>query len=123
MAFPRIRTFAALAFALIIAVSARGFAASNTVPTSAAGDGSAAISGYTISAVTYTLDGTNPQNLASVRFEVAAPAGTSAPATVRAQLVSGGSWFTCTLSTGAWTCPVSGVTAAAANNLTVVAAQ
>jgi hypothetical protein len=128
MIFPRmrsIRTFAALALALIFAVSARGFAASNTVPISAAGDGSATISGYTISAVSYTLNATNPQNLENVRFTVTAPAGTAAPTTVRAQLVSGGSWFTCGNggSGTTWTCTLSNVTAAAANNLTIVAAQ
>jgi hypothetical protein len=128
MIFPRIRnirTFVALALALIFAVSARGFAASNTVPGSAAGDGSATISGYTITDVTYTLNSTNPQNLDNVRFTVTAPAGTSAPSTVRAQLVSGGSWSTCGNggSGTTWTCTLTNVSAAAANNLTIVAAQ
>ena len=121
----RVRTFTALAFALIFAVATRGFAAQNTVPVSAAGDGTGTISGYTISAVTYTLNTTNPQNLASVQFTVANPTGASAPTTVRAQLVSGGSWFTCSNGgTGTtWACAVTGVTAAAANSLTVIAAQ
>jgi hypothetical protein len=43
---------------------------------------------------------------------------------VKARLVAGGSWFGCTLVSGTqWSCSVTGVTALAADNLQVVAAQ
>jgi hypothetical protein len=120
-----IRTFAAIAFALIFAVATRGFAAQNTVPVSAAGDGTNTISGYAITAVAYTLNATNPQNLESVRFTVTPPVGALAPTTVKAQLTTSGAWFTCSNGgTGTtYTCAVTGVTTLAATDLRIVAAQ
>ena len=120
-----IRTFAAIAFALIFMVATRGFAAQNTVPVSAAGDGTNTISGYAITAVGYTLNSTNPQNIDTVKFTITAPAGALAPTTVKAQLTASGAWFNCTNGgTGTiYTCAVTGVTVLAATDLRVVAAQ
>jgi ABC-type transport system substrate-binding protein len=89
------------------ASAAYAFTAANTVPATNAGSGSGAISGYTASSVTYTLNATNPQNLDQV------------------QLVSGGSWYSCTNASGSVTCATTSpqATAAAVNQLTVVAAQ
>ena len=85
------------AVALIFATAAYGFAASNTVPTSNAGDGSGTISGYTVSAVHYTLNATNPANIDTVTFTVA-PA-IPATGSVVVKLVSSGTTFkTCTPS-------------------------
>ncbi len=108
--------------ALILSVTTYAFAAANTVDPSSAGDGYAAISGYTITNIHYTL-ATNPQNLASVSFTATPAAGAAAPTSVQVQVVSGGTWFPCTLTTGTWTCPITGVTVLQANRLTVVAAQ
>ncbi len=121
----RIRLFVILGVALILAVAAYGFAAANTVPGSGAGDGQGTISGYTIGNVKYTLDA-NPLNIASVSFTVAPDVATNpAPTTVKAKLVSSGtSYFDCTNPSGTtWSCPVTGVTVLAANELRVIAAQ
>jgi hypothetical protein len=121
-----LRLLAMFALALILATAAYGFAASNTVPTSNAGDGSGTISGYTISAVHYTLNATNPVNVDDVSFTIApaVPAG----GTVMVKLVAAGTTFkSCTVTGGtSVSCPSSGtlgVTALAADQLEVIAAQ
>jgi hypothetical protein len=115
----RARVVFAFGLALILGVSAYGFAASNTVPATGMGDGSGTISGYTISDITYELDGTH-SNITAVSFEVA---GSVPPTKVEAQLVSGGNWFACDNggSGSRYSCAVTGVTTAAANQLRVVA--
>jgi len=118
------RIFILVLLALVMAASTYAFAAANTVPTSSAGDGQGAISGYTISNIHYTLDAANPALLSSVAFTVTPAAGASAPATVTVQFAAGGAWSTCTNTAGtSWSCPVTGITALAAENLRVVAAQ
>jgi hypothetical protein len=121
-----LRWFVMFALALTLGTAAYGFAASNTVPTSNAGDGSATISGYTVSAVHYTLNATNPANIDSVSFTIAPamPAG----GTVMVKLVAAGTTFKgCTVTGGtSVSCPSSGtlgVTALAADELQVIAAQ
>ena len=54
----RLRFLAAVAAAVILGTIGFGFAAANTVPASSAGDGSGAISGYTVSVVAYGLNAT-----------------------------------------------------------------
>ena len=105
----------------VVSSSAYAFTASNTVPVTSAGAGSQAISGYTATNVSYTLNAANPQNVDAVTFTIS-PATTS---TVKVQLVSGGSWYSCGNVGGTVTCSTTSpqVTAAAANQLTVVAAQ
>ncbi len=115
----KMRVAYAVVFALILAALTFAYAAANSVPATYAGDGSSATSGYTISNVHYVLDGTNPANIDEVTFTLNAAA-----ADVRIQLVSGGSWFTCSVTGGtSVTCDVSGVTVLAANTLRVVAVQ
>jgi hypothetical protein len=120
------RILAMFVLMLVLATAAYGFAASNTVPTTNAGDGSAAISGYTVSAVHYTLNATNPANIDSVSFTIApaVPAG----GTVQVKLVASGTTFKgCTVTGGtSVTCPSSGtlgVTTLQADELQVIAAQ
>lgn len=115
------RNFKVLLFVLVviaISVTAYAFAAANTVPNTKAGDGSGTVSGYTITGVAYTLNGTDPSTLDSVSFDVGAAA-----ATVKAQLVSStGSWYACTLTSGtAWSCDTTGLTVSSINELRVVA--
>ena len=101
------------------ALTATAFTAANTVPATNAGDGSAAISGYTITAVSYTLNATNPQNLDGVDFTIA-PTSAS---TIRVQVQSGGSWYSCVNVAGAVSCATTApqATVLAADQLTVVA--
>ena len=116
-----LRYIAALVAAICAAVGAYAFTASNTVPGTSAGAGSGAISGYTVSNVAYTLDAT-PTDLAAVTFTL-----DKAATTVKAQLVSAGTWYACSVVSGNnWSCNTTvgtQATAAAANQLTVVATQ
>lgn len=106
--------------AATLAIGTYALTASNTVPGSQAGSGSGTISGYTASNVAYTLNSTDPRNIDQVAFTISPTTGT-----VKAQLVSGGSWYSCTNSSGSVTCATTSpqATASAADNLTVVAAQ
>lgn len=112
---------------VILATTGFGFAASNTVPASSAGDGDETISGYTVSNVTYQL-AADPANLAGVSFSLSGGARFPAAGNVKAKLVqSSNTWFNCT-TVGAslpatYTCAVTGVTVLAADELRVVAAQ
>jgi hypothetical protein len=116
----RHRYLLAAAVAAVVAPAAYAFTAANTVPNSNAGSGSGTISGYTVSNVSYTLNASNPQNVDQVAFTIAPTTGT-----VKAQLVSGGSWYACTNTAGSVTCATTSpqATAAGVNQLTVVAAQ
>ena len=116
----RIATVTMLAGVLIAGTFA--YTAANTVPTSKAGDGSGAVSGYTVSAVHYVLNGTSPQNVDSVTFTLdTAPVAGS---TIKAQ-VDGTNWYTCTNVTTAVTCTTTSpqATVVGATSLRVVVAQ
>jgi hypothetical protein len=127
--FFRVRYLLVLIIALIVATGVLGFAASNTMPAdTSAGDGNVDISGYTISSTTYTLNATDPTMIDSVNFNVAGGAGK--PGTVKAALVTGGTFYTCTSATagaGPWAfvCGTTSppVSVLSADNLRVVAAQ
>ena len=96
----------------------------DTVPAAKAGDGSAAVTGFTVSNIVYNLNATTTYNIDSVTFSLntAPPAGTK----IRIKLVSGGAtWYTCTFVGTAVTCPTTAPQAGAvgANELRVVIAQ
>ncbi|MDX6487453.1 MAG: hypothetical protein QOK13_68 [Gaiellaceae bacterium] len=112
---------AALVVAGVVGSAAYAFTATNTVPASTAGSGSGAISGYTVSAIAYTLNSTTPTNLDAVAFTIAP----TAAAVVKIQLAAAGSWYTCANAAGSVTCNTTSpqATVAAATNLTVVATQ
>lgn len=106
---------------VVIAISAAAYAfsESNTVPDTKAGDGTGAVSGYTVTSVAYTLNAANPSTLDSVAFDLGAAA-----AQVQVQLVSAGSWYTCSLDTGTvWECDTTGLTVSSINQLRVVASS
>ena len=119
------RFMGALTMAGIMAVGNYAFTASNTVEASAAGQGEATISGYSITTVRYTLDtSSGTANVSGVSFSIAPTSGGSAPTTVKARLTSTGTYQSCTNSSGTtWTCSFSGVTALSAASLDVAAAQ
>ncbi|HXG43059.1 MAG TPA: hypothetical protein VNL95_10100 [Dehalococcoidia bacterium] len=113
------RFLVALIIGLAVAGAVFGFAASNTVPGTRAGDGAGNISGYTVLGVTYTLNSTDPQQIDSVSITLDVPA-----TTVKVRLQNGGTWFNCTSSNGTnWSCTTTGQTVAGATELRVVAAQ
>jgi hypothetical protein len=129
----RVRFLVAAALVLVVATAAYGFAAANTFtgPTKA-GAGEEAISGYAVSGVKYVLDGTDPTKIASVEFDLDAPAtnimarfldaGTSAGA-----LIANGLYDSCSVTaTTHYTCVPTGSTpplalVSAAKGLQVIA--
>lgn len=114
-------TAAALAVAVLTGTYAS--TASNTVPASQAGDGSGAITGYVVSSVKYNLNSSSPNNIDTVTFNL--DSTPVAGSTLKAQLASAGTWYTCTNSGAAVTCNVTSpqATVQAATNLRVVIAQ
>lgn len=106
---------------IAISIAAYAFAASNTVPATKAGDGTGAVTGYTVTSVVYVLNATDPNTLDSVSFDLGAAAATGK---VKAQLVSSGTWYTCTLDTGTvWECDTTGLAVSSIDQLRVVAAS
>ncbi len=106
---------------MIMAGASYAFAAANTVPATKAGDGLGIISGYTITSVEYTLNGTDPSTLDSVSFDVGAAASQ-----VEIQLVAAaGTFYTCTVVgvTTVWTCDTTGFLISTADQLRVIAAS
>ncbi len=100
----------------VLAGTTYAFAASNTVPPSYAGDGSGAISGYTVSDIEYSTSG---GNINGVSFTL------NADATIVQASMNGGTLVPCTGATTSWTCDfsTSPVTVLAAAALRVVAVQ
>lgn len=103
----RFRTMALLILMLVLATATYGFAAANTVPDGQAGEGSGAISGYTVSNVVYTLDSSDPSAFASVAFDLDAAASD-----VYAGLDAGGAidWVSCSGGPTSFSCDLSAVT-------------
>lgn len=97
------------------------FAATNTVSSSKVGEGTGTVTGYTASAVRYTLNASNPSNIDSLTFTLSAtpPAGS----TIKVKLVSSGSdWYTCSNVAAAVSCTTTSPQASTstANELKVV---
>lgn len=116
--------------ALVIGGGAYAFTASNTVPTTTAGTGSGAVSGYTVSNLHYNLNATAPANIDSLTFTISpsVPSASSGKVVISAALNSGGpNTYTCTTDTAGTTvtCPTTSpqLTAATLTSVTVVAAQ
>ena len=106
----------------VIGSSVFAFTATNTLPANTyAGDGSVAISGFTISSIDYTLNATTPTNLDAVTFTIA-PTSAS---TVKVRLAAAGSWYSCTNTAGSVSCATTSpqATVSGATQLTVVAAD
>ena len=65
----RFRVLALLIALLILGTATYGFAAGNTIADAGmAGEGSNTVSGYTVTNVSYTLNGTDPNQLDAVSF-------------------------------------------------------
>jgi hypothetical protein len=61
-----------------------------------AGAATQTISGYAVSDITYTYDGSDPNDINNVEFTL-----DNAADVVHAQLVAAGAWYACTLNAGA----------------------
>lgn len=117
--FKTMKVLLALFAILAVSVAVYAFAASNTVPATKAGDGTGAVSGYTVTTIVYTLNATDPNTLDQVSFDLGAAA-----TQVKAQLVASGTWYSCTLDTGTvWECDTTGLAVSSIDQLRVVAAS
>jgi len=128
------RTFIAALVLLLIMSVAYAFAAANVVPTSGAGDGAGAISGYTITGIDYLVtDGgnTDPSTIDRVTFSLADTADgitVGQPRDVQISLTAGATAFSsCSLTgVGPWSasCPITGgASVLAADELRVIAVE
>lgn len=118
----------ALAMTAVVSVS-YAFAASNTTPPSKAGEGASVTSGYTINAISYTLDGTDPTLVDAVDFKLTpAPSvldGNVAVAKIQVDSVVG-TWYDSVISGQAVSCnttPGGAPLASAINELKAVVAD
>ena len=103
----------------VIAGGSYAFTASNTVPTTQAGQGTGTVSGYTVTSVAYGLNASTPTNIDTVTFTISPATAT----TVKAQVATGGTWYSCTNTTGSVSCATTSpqLTVATAATLNVVA--
>ncbi|MCL8207040.1 MAG: hypothetical protein K6V97_03060 [Actinomycetia bacterium] len=130
------KILAPVAMTVLLGGSAYAFMASNTVNNSSAGTGSGTISGYTVSNISYKLDGSNnnPDGIDSVTFTLTPADGTD-PATSVAVWFNGNTAAVastankdCSLAANenqpaspatTWTCNVSSLGATAGNGTTL----
>jgi hypothetical protein len=116
------KSFGMAIIILVLGAAIYGFAAANTVPATQAGDGSGAITGYTISNIAYTLNSSDPSLIDMVSFDT-----DGTPGTVEIKLVSGGSdWYSCTIGgTLDWDCDTTSpqATVLSADELRVIAVE
>jgi hypothetical protein len=114
-------------FVVALTVGSYAFTASLTVPSSAAGEGSGTVNGYTVGTPTYTLNAADPTKVDQVVIHVSATVTASTAVTVSAN--AGVNWQTCTqgaISSGAadYTCVfATKPTTAAVTNLLVAIAN
>ncbi len=117
----RPRSFGMLVLALILAASVYGFAATNTVEATSAGDGATVISGYNIVSVNYSIFGdSDPSDIDAISFDLQATV-----ASVWVSLDNGANWTDCTGSisgTNVTNCAMS-VAVTSATQLRIVAAD
>jgi len=89
-----------LLFVLVIAGGAYAFAATNTVPDSAAGYKANFVPGYSVTNIVYDLDAITPTTVDAITFKIAPSSGAVVAAIVKLQTVDAGSWKDCTLEAG-----------------------
>jgi hypothetical protein len=128
--FLQIKLLAAVVASAAIGGGVYAFTASNTVPSTTAGAGSGAVSGYTVTNLHYALNATTPGNVDSLTFTISptVPSTSSGKVVIQTALTAGGPTnYTCTTdTTGATvTCATTSpqLTAATLTGVTVVAAQ
>ncbi len=125
-----LRLVVAIGIAAILGTGAYAFTASNTVPNTTAGSGVGTVSGYTVSAIHYTLNSTTPANIDSLTFTVSPviPSTSNGKVVVQAALTTGGPTnYACTTNTtgDTVTCATASpqLTSDKLTSLTVIAAQ
>lgn len=124
--FTRKRRLALTAvLAIVVAIAGGAFTASNTFSSGSAGnagDGSASISGFTISNVSYQLQASDPSYIGGVSFSIT-PAANEVQVSFNP---TGGPYYTCSAGlslTKTCTLPANQQTVVSANNLRVISAS
>ena len=85
---------------IAVAGSAYAFAATNTVPDSAAGYKANVVPGYTVTNVVYDLNSSDPTLVDKITFDIKPSSGSVLVALVKVQTVNTtGTWKECTLGT------------------------
>jgi hypothetical protein len=106
---------------LLFSTGAYALAQLNRPPTTPPDSLAGAASGYRVSNIVYTLGAADPRGIASVKFTITPSSTNARIATVRAKLISSSAVYSTCLNIPAgsqgWTCPISGVTVAAADQL------
>jgi hypothetical protein len=95
-----LRLIVVVVLIVLAATGAYVFTASNNVPATNAGSGSAVISGYDVTNVAYHLNTGNPSNIDTVTFNISPASAT----TVKLKLFAAGPWYDCTNTTGSVSC-------------------
>jgi hypothetical protein len=117
----RIQSPALLIWLLLLSTGAYAYAQLGGISTTSPASSIAGTSGYSVSNIVYTLSNTNPASVASVRFAIIPSLASARITTVRAKLVSSSSsYFACTnvpAGSQSWSCPMSGVAVASADQL------
>ena len=97
------RSFWVAAAAAMAVMSLAGSAWTSSLAgtqTSKTSSATAVIGGYTVNTVAYNTNSLTPANVTSITFKIVAPG--AQPSFVKAQPVTGGTWYTCsTLLSGA----------------------
>jgi hypothetical protein len=89
--------WAAVAAVGVVIVGQAAFANANTVPITSAGQGSAVTSGFTITGITYTLNGANPLNIDSVAYTATAINGQDdLNLLAKTKFDASAGWYACT---------------------------
>lgn len=125
------RNLKVLMFALAILVIAGGayaFAATNTVPDSAAGYKANVVPGYTVSDIVYDLDAADPKLVDEITFSISPSSGSEKALVVYVQTADGGTWTSCSLVDGTLpardvTCTYGALTVESITALNIVASS
>jgi hypothetical protein len=126
---PHAKLLVASVTAIAIAAGTYAFTATNVVPTSTAGAGSAGVSGYTVGSLHFALDAAAPQLVDSATFTISPPIPSASTGKVIVSVTQSGAAvaYACTTNAtgGNVTCPTGApvVYAADITGFTVVAAQ
>ncbi len=121
-----IKFLAIVIVAFMFATVGNALAAANTVPDTAAGDGSGDVSGYTVNSVHYNLSAI-PLIIDTVTFSTTTTI--AAGSSVKIKLVTSGTWYDCNFSAKVpgpgsdVTCTTPGVTLLSIDNLRIVIAD
>ncbi len=103
--FNQPKTLALILILVVLAAIVYGYAASNSVPESGAGEGSGTISGYLISSIHYSLLNSDPTKVNMLSMQIAPDGNAGVPSQVRISVDDGTTWITCSSpATPNWEC-------------------